>query len=622
MVWSPCNRYFAISPTDPVRVVILDSTTLHRLRDLEFSPKTTSGPLALIFSPDSHTLTCSGTGLHSDEKLFVVSWDLRTGRAISAIERRGPMSRFNGRPLITYSMDGRNVGVLYRYHTFAVISLYDVVSGSHLYDRDVPHPRLHMDPSSSRSLLFYGIWTHGRSLRFATAEPNTITIWETGFGPKSALTQVETFPVPANVPHTEVFRRVLPEALAQFLPALHRLALIHTIRPEFQIVVWDHQDAKPPFIETNSRFRSPITLSSDGCFLACSTAGPEVYLWRETTVGYVLTAKLPSDSQNPSALLSPNGESIAVYDDSTIRLWHTKDLTTTTNSNNSNNNNSAPVASTVSTSSSIPTRSQKTENFVLEFHPVRQLAAIARRKDSTVTILDLKSGLPQLTIDTGVKVHGLGVVENAIVVVGSGEVVTWDLPEASCLNARMGTQDRAHTAYLSDDWQTDSVIAASISHDLLCVALVTQDVVKGGRRLYAYNASTGQRVGHAATGGNTPRFERNASGHVLWCAVGNEAELWPVGDDSLFCETTIDSVDDIGRLNSPFPWESPDGYQARKDGWILGPDGERLLMLPPRWRSDAVRRVWRGQYLALLPDILSEPVILELEPRSVSFQSR
>ena len=75
--WSPGNRYLAISPAHTVTVAILGSTTLRRLQTLEFSPKISSRPLALIFSPKSHMLTCSGAGLYSDEALFVVSWDVR-----------------------------------------------------------------------------------------------------------------------------------------------------------------------------------------------------------------------------------------------------------------------------------------------------------------------------------------------------------------------------------------------------------------------------------------------------------------------------------------------------------------------------------------------------------------
>lgn len=188
-----------------------------------------------------------------------------------------------------------------------------------------------------------------------------------------------------------------------------------------------------------------------------------------------------------------------------------------------------------------------------------------------MTIFDLKSGLPHLTVSTGVEVYGLGIAENVIVVVGNGKVVTWNLPEGDrLLDAGMETQDSAHSVYLSDDWKSE-VVAASISPDLCYIALVIEGPVLL-RRLYVYSASTGNRVGCVATERNTLWFSPDES--ALRCAAGT----------------------------------------VMKDGWILGPDGKWLLILPPRWRSDAVKSVWRGRYLAFLPDTPPKPVILELEP--------
>ena len=152
----------------------------------------------------------------------------------------------------------------------------------------------------------------------------------------------------------------------------------------------------------------------------------------------MLAAKLPSTTQHPSSLLSQNGESIIVYDDSTIRLWRTNAFATTTITTTT-----APSSTTTTpSSSSASALAQTTEDFVLEFHPVRPSAAFARRKGSTVTILNPDSGLPQLTINAGVGVLGIRFVEDTVIVVGDGKVVTWKLPEGECLpGATMDPQD-------------------------------------------------------------------------------------------------------------------------------------------------------------------------------------
>ena len=80
-VWSPCNRFIAISYG--MAVDVLDSATLHQLQTLEFPWNTPEECKGFVFSPDSSILTCS-SGVPSDE-LSVVSWDLQTGGIASAI---------------------------------------------------------------------------------------------------------------------------------------------------------------------------------------------------------------------------------------------------------------------------------------------------------------------------------------------------------------------------------------------------------------------------------------------------------------------------------------------------------------------------------------------------------
>ena len=630
-------------------------------------------------------LTCSCIG--QIQELFVVSWDIRTGCIVSAIEQRASNARLDVKPFITYSTDGRMVGILYQYPNSAVISIYNVLSGACFYD--VPHGMLG-DPGGPR---FYNIWTHGESIRFATAEPTTISVREVGFLVNSTPTKVATFPVPVNVHHTEnFFLREDVTTRAQFLPTSHRLVLTRVSGSAYQILVWGPGDPEPKFIGTDSHFRPPVTLSSDGRSLACSGIGSEVYLWKESSAGYLLAARLPSSTRYPNSLLSPNGESIIVYGGSTIRLWRTNAFTTATAAPSS-----APATTTPS--SSVSTQPQQTENFVLEFHSVRQLAAFARRKGSTVTILDLKSGLPhmtinagveilgirvvddivvvvgdgevftweitdftttttpspaivsirpyqtetfilefhpvrplaafarrkgntvtildlnsglpQLIINTGVEVHGTGMIEDTVVVVGDGKVITWKLPERDFLpGATMGPQDRARTIYLNDNLR-DGVIAASVSFDLSHVAFITQCILKHKRRLHVYRTSTGKRVGYALVKGNTLWF---SPGRLdIWCADGNKAEVWTVIQNGLR-EPTHARTGAVGGGSLEAPWGPPRGYQVTQHGWILGPDGKRLLMLPPPLGLDAVENVWKGQYLALLHWSLSEPVILELRP--------
>ena len=262
------------------------------------------------------------------------------------------------------------------------------------------------------------IWTHGESLRFATADATTITIWEVEFDLGAIPTDVETLPAPDR------FSDKRPE-----YPWIHptpcRLAFVS----QDGVIVWDVRDSRYLLECTDTEFFSTMSFSSNGLFFACSTAGSEVYLWKESLTGYILHGILSSRTTHPNPLLSPNGESILVFDPihNAIQLWPTKNSTTPP--------------------SSILTQApQSTENFILEFSPDGLFAVSAKRESSTVTALSLKSGVPQLTIDASMEVYGLGVIRNAVVVIGGRKVITWDLTAGDWVpGAWMGLEDSSHT---------------------------------------------------------------------------------------------------------------------------------------------------------------------------------
>ena len=89
-VWSPCDRFIAITQIGTKTVDVLDSTTLQRLQTVEFPQGISTESLVLIFSPDSRVLTYSGYSdtnpNPSDLELVVISWDLQTGGVASVIK--------------------------------------------------------------------------------------------------------------------------------------------------------------------------------------------------------------------------------------------------------------------------------------------------------------------------------------------------------------------------------------------------------------------------------------------------------------------------------------------------------------------------------------------------------
>ena len=576
--WSPCNKFIAVGSNDTTVVAILDSATLQPLQSLEFPQETFTRPNALAFSPDSRTVTCS---CRSGPELSVVSWDIQTGSVVSTIKKQGLEDEyFTNQPCILYSIDGKMVGVLYCYQTTTIISIYDLVSG--VYMHDVYH---HQDTSSSHPLRLYSIWTHGESIRFATAPGGTtINIWEVGFAAGATCTKVETLSVPRDSIKRDPFFKPITQVATpnKFLPASCRdpftiAQLMHGL------LVWVGSDVG--VVKDHQ-----MTFSSDGRFFACSTAGSEVYFWKMTSIGYTLQGKLVLNLRCSSPLLSPNGHSAIVFDGSMIRLWPTKGITTP--------------------SSILARAPRQNKNFIVEFLASRPLAAIARQADNTVAVIDIKSGLPQLTIHAGMQVHGLVVIENAVVVIGSKKITTWNLPSGNFPpDARMDISDSARTVTFDGDLQTNcEIIAASVSSDFRYLALILLGR-SGIRNLCVYNASTGRFLSNVVVEGSVLWFAPD--GRDIWCIGGNEAEMLTVTRGWLDRTTPAVGIDNLPR---ECPWRPSHGYRDANDGWILCPRGRRLLILSPHGRSNAEGRVWNGNFLALQHGVLPDgPIILELE---------
>ena len=566
-VWSPCSKFIAIACHDTTMADVLDSATLQRLQTLESPQDISTKCMALVFSPDSRILSCVG---HWDGDPFVVSWDLQTGGVASVVRWEGLTQRVVQKPSVTYSADGRMVGVFYWYRDDANITILisDVTSGVRVDSHSI----------NGRVPLSKDIWTYGESLQFATADWTAITIWEVGFTSGAIPTEVETLPA-LNQFSTEPWRKIL------FFPAPCRLAFISGN----DVTVWDIRNSEYLLCGPNTGFYPEMSFSSDGRFFASSIDGSGVYLWKESPTGYILHGKLATGADPPRPFLSPNGESIVAFGSRTIRLWRTKSFI-------------APPSSTLTRAS------QGTENFVLDFSPDEILAVIARQGDNTVTILSLKSGVPQLSIGASVGVCGLGVIGNTVVAIGDQKAITWNLPAGDFVpDARVGLKDSSRMInYRRCDLQFGNVLGASISSDSRHIALTIQFLTKS---LHIYSISTGKGLGWWHTRGHAPRF--SPDGCDIWCADDKgEADVWRVVGGQKALER-LEQIVDIEHPPEGYPWGSSRGYRVTDDWWILGPDGKRLLMLPPPWQSDAVRRVWKGWFLLLLHGGLPEPVILE-----------
>ena len=468
---------------------------------------------------------------------------------------------------MTYSECGTVLGVLFNTNT---IVTYNTSSG------------IQISSHSTQQSTTITIWTLGKHLQFATVESGFIIIWQVGLTSDYAPVQVGSFPTPDN----------FSEGGLVLLPTLYYLVFIN----QGSVVVWDAQHEKTLLNSSDAYNPWNISFSLDGNFLICGTDGPKFYLWKKSPDGYFPYRTQISNVERATPVVSPSGESIISFGDSTIahsgsmlQLWH---------------------ATHSSTSPSVSTQpSQHTRDFLLEFFPDQPLVAIAQWLSKMVTILNINSGKPQLVIHTDVEICGIGIIGRKIVVVCNGEIVAWGLPAGDCApNVQWNIENSVQTTKCKNSDLIEE-LCACISPDLNYVAFGSLWSYR--EALSIYNIHTGEKLVAAESNGSIPEF--TLGGSEVYCATGNGVvDKWAIVKHDGSEAIELEQLWKEQKPQSGLSWHSPCGYQVTDDGWVLNLRGKQLLWLPHQWQSMEVKRRCSGKFVAVFPIGLSEPLILEL----------
>ena len=566
VAWSPCGGFIARSVRKPAMVEILDATTLGKIKALRSSSGSTQ---LLDFSPDGRTLIRFG------KELELTSWDLQTGGVICTIP---PETRVaNPRCLSSaHSKDGRIVAVAYTASfdppATTAISTYDLISRRPIYSYH------------SEERIIASIWTHGDRLRFASVRPEYITIREVDFTSIDTLAEVETLPLPEGISRAKEFL---------FLPTLSRLAAVLTDA----IQVWDVQNSKLLLNSLAEELPTdPIAFSPGGQAFACN-CGWYFRTWRESPTGYTVHQDYyPDFLAYGRSLFSPSGALIIF---SGLYSLEIRDIQ-------------------VPTPSRTPGQNQPSRPgiFLLGFSPDETSAAVVRLREKIVTVLDLESGEPRLTIDTGTEVLCLGVAGTTIAVVCRGKIVTWNLlGEGRAFNTRASTDDSVQTTVVDSAQPLGNLLLPniSISPDLKRVAIIRgrqsdEDVLDISDTSIGecLTGTTSIRVGEVSM----PRF--TADGCKVWVTRGDRsAGGYKIIEGDECNSIRLEPIEPGTFSLEGFPWRSARHYEVVDDGWVRNLSGKRLLWLPHSWRSVKEFRTWKGRFLGLLHSSLPEAVILE-----------
>ena len=118
-----------------------------------------------------------------------------------------------------------------------------------------------------------------------------------------------------------------------------------------------------------------------------------------------------------------------------------------------------------------------------------------------ITVLDLQSGHPRLTVDAGMEIGSLGMTANTIVAVGEGKIVNWKFPAENCApSARANVEDSVKTTTIDlPQFRDQEDVRMSMSSDLRRVAVAAWYPMDPTPALRIYDLSTGKCLVHAST---------------------------------------------------------------------------------------------------------------------------
>ena len=483
-IWSPCGRFVATRAEEAVEIRnSLTAKLLFTLQPGGSTPRLMGVP---AYSPDGRSLACP-----SDTAIIV--WDIQTGGVVKEIQLDASYST-----LLVWSLDGRSICATdWDWKDGqCTVRTFDVVSGTK-QSSTIPH-------SESRPHL----WAHGESFRVmmcaktGLARNFTIDIFEVG----PTLTKIESFD----------FRDIEVEVdwrIGSFSPTTHRISVSS---PSWdRLLVLDIRNSGRLLDETQE-FGSHCFSPDSGFFAAAWEWG--IQIWKYDGSSYVAWRKLPILDGADYLLFSPTSSSVLGVFEDIFRVWHLDGL-------------SAP-----------PTPHSK--QFGALPHSGAYLVTTSNR-GNTITITDFLSRTPLQLIDTDIKICGLGLTGNVLLVEGSEVVVAWLLTEEGLVDGVFGDRTAG---------RGDSIWTVPIPQAFMLSVEGETVVIECGDARHVYNTRTGEVLELFQTAPNRDSY------YFLGYMAEARSRLAPPRDD----------------------WNP---LQNVTKGWVEDRGGKRLLWLPIEWRG-------------------------------------
>ena len=537
-IWSPCGRFIAGLAGNVVEIrnqLTFELITTFQLT--ETSPLLV-GPLA--YSSDGRSLACAS-------EAAIMVWDIQTGGMAREVKCRGARTIS-----LVWSLDGRTIGTLESLSpdtgdTKTHVNTYDVASSAPLFVETIdsnhkPH-----------------LWAYNESFRVMTTEqyPHDHTMIEIQikvFEVQSLLVMVNTFNTAIFAQAADVSIDYTPGSeIISFCPATCHVS----ISVGGELFIFQDQSPVPVFVK-KGHFCSPC-FSSDGSLFAASKDG-NVYIWQHTSCRYVQWKEFRCQDWIDSQF-SPTPSSFLTYSKNILQVWSLHDLPA----------NPIPYTQWCAALSRSGNRIATTRQF-----------------ETTITIIDPHVQSTSQRIHTGVRIEGLLLTSNILLVVGPDQVLSWRLTEEEPVDDgfddRSSNQnDRLWTIPLSP-------LRLSLGRELEFKVEDQIGVIRHGKRIFLYHTATGKGDPYFQTPTNINDPGLNITGGLS-------------GRHHAYCH------------NLPPPDTTPGSWYpsetSLREGWVKDPEGRCRLWLHVEWRKSWDLADWCHDIKTQFSIVGGQPIIVK-----------
>ncbi|KAF9646733.1 hypothetical protein BDM02DRAFT_3118207 [Thelephora ganbajun] len=489
--WSPCGQFIATQGQEAVE--IRDSLSLELLSTLKLTKPTAD-------KVTSHLLGYSTDGrfIASLCGASLVIWDIQTGGVAKETDCDGARNTS-----LVWSLDGSTIGI---------VGTEDWGSSTHvMYIYNVASDATH-SPGTLESKCKPRLWAYGTSFRVMAARRSrvgtqTIDIFEVG----SILIKIESFHIGSQGEFPSI---------TSFSQTAHRIS-----GSADSLVVMDIRDSRYLLKEEGSFIFH--CFSSDGSFFAAANTG-NVRIWKYTPGSYVRWRQFSTRDYIRHLQFSPTSSSLSGYTRGVLKLWRLDGPPTDVHCDNSDQ--------------------------VAILSCCGSYVAVSRKRDSAITITNLRSQTPPCVIDTGMAIRELALTGNILLVLGSNSIAAWRLTGGGTVDGvlpggRAGPGDTVWTIPLQSGWP--SLLAQSQT------MVIREEEEK--KDIHAYHTKTGEILELAQL---SPCRQRH-----YWGTTASEDDLRKYGWNT-------SSIG--GGLLSRY---------TLREGWAKDLEGKRVLWLPVEWRS-------------------------------------